>query len=358
MLSDLEEASRLSEMYDIPTEDIMLMDMNSVGARSSLPNDRVRFFMKLHTFPEYFYFALPLNQAPSQFSLSAEKSKVLFNNQPIGDVIGLENDDCTHSYFRRNGTALTLNSNARSLCRGCAFCGTYSLEADDHEVLKTKNNLTTGLRKIIKGQGMEDMSKIHELGIVTGCFNSEDAAVQHLILVNEAAQEIGFSGELKYVGCEVKTEESLDKIKDSIPSFGYSLTVECFTRREELMKPLKFQVTLEKGRKILDAANRRGFQTTFLYILGLDPLEVIDTEFRNYVPHLTRFPVINLLQPYKQEQNMLRTPEAWNIEYFLKARKVVEGIFGPSGLRPRPWENYRSAWYLKFGGEDIHDIRI
>jgi len=42
----------------------------------------------------------------------------------------------------------------------------------------------------------------------------------------------------------------------------------------------------------------------------------------------------------------------------LKSDKELEKIFIKSNLRPRPWENYRSLWYLTFGDEKIKGIRM
>ncbi len=58
-------------------------------------------------------------------------NNVTFNGQVIAIASHMEKDTCTDSYWRGGKKYLTLNSNSRSNCRGCAFCGTYSLEDDD-----------------------------------------------------------------------------------------------------------------------------------------------------------------------------------------------------------------------------------
>lgn len=48
---------------------------------------------------------------------------------------------------------------------------------------------------------------------------------------------------------------------------------------------------------------------------------------------------------------------ARRLEYFLEARKMLEGIFLSTDLRPLVWEDYRSLWFLKFGNETLLGIR-
>jgi len=356
MLNNLSEAVDLSEMYDIPVEDIILIDLNSTGVNSNLNLDRIRFTLKLESFPEEFYVALPITQK-SPFFLSYETSQLLFDGKPVGIVKGVENDTCDNTYFRRNKTVLTLNSNCRSTCKGCEFCATYVQDAQDLNNLTTEKSLRVRMEEIKKENDMEDLSNLIEVAICTGCFPDEEKTRDHLVMVRETLDEMGFTGELKYIGAQITSEESLDILRKTSP-FSLYLTVECFTRREQLMKPIKSKVTVSKGKQILKHSLQRGFDTSILYIIGLDPLDLVTQEFKDYVPYLSRFPIINLFQNYKPEQQSLRDPKACAIEYYLEARKELERIYKSSGLRPRPWENYRPLWYSKFSDEDIHEIRI
>jgi hypothetical protein len=124
------------------------------------------------------------------------------------------------------------------------------------------------------------------------------------------------------------------------------------------LKPLKAKITLQKAREIIKRAIDSGFNSTFLYILGLDPLEVVVKEIERFANIVSRFPIINLFQPYVEWQKKLRDPFANSIEYYLQIRKELEEIFVDKPFRPRPWENYRPLWYFKFGEEEIRDIRI
>jgi len=357
MLKNLQEAYSLSERYEIPAEDIVLVALNCSGVNSDIDLKRIRFHLKLDSCSEEFYIALPVVQDKSNFILSKADSKLLFNGIPIGSVREIENDTCDSTYFRRNKTSLTLNSNSRSACRGCKFCGTYVQDADDLNNLTNKERLNAKIDQVMEENNMRDLNSMVEVAICTGCFPNEEATLNHLLMVRESLYERGFSGELKYIGSQITSEDSLDFIKEAFP-FAYYFTVECFTRRKKLMKPLKSKVTLAQSRQILNSAKRRGFQTSILYIMGLDPSHIIGKELHEYLPHLTRFPVINLFQAYKPEDNALRYIDAFGMEYYLKLRKRIEGIYESSNFRPRPWENYRPLWYLKFGKEDLHGIRI
>ena len=78
--------------------------------------------------------------------------------------------------------------------------------------------------------------------------------------------------------------------------------------------------------------------------------------FRELLPCINSFPIINVFQVHSNQEG-LRHPAAQELGYYLRARKTLEGIFSGTSLRPRPWENYRSLWFLKFGEEILGDIR-
>lgn len=78
--------------------------------------------------------------------------------------------------------------------------------------------------------------------------------------------------------------------------------------------------------------------------------------FRFLFPNIDRFPVVNIFQVHKGQKS-LRFYNAEEINYYLRARKTIENMFIGTDMRPAPWENYRSLWYLKFGKEDLNEIR-
>lgn len=121
MLDKLEDAAALSREWQINEEDILLIALNHCGVRSSLDKARMRFRLRLDSRPDdELYFILSLGRADSPFELTG--SEIRLHGRRIAEVTGLEDDDAVLGYFRNGRKVLTLNSNARSQCTGCAFC--------------------------------------------------------------------------------------------------------------------------------------------------------------------------------------------------------------------------------------------
>lgn len=356
ILTSVERASLLSERYEIPKQDIILIALNLSGIKAEIPQKRVRFRLTPDKTSKDFYFALCVNTAETQFRLAG--SEISLSGEKIGEVHQLENDTCNDNYFRRNDTELTLNTNARSLCTGCAICRTYSLEAEDKERLLNRDFLERRIREIMSKRGEVDCSNLYRISICTGCFGSERNAVEHLLDLNDVLKRLNFKGTLRYIGSEVSSEQSLDRIASNVSKFALSFTTEVFTRRDKLLRLNKARVSIDIVKKVLYGAVNRGFEANILYVLGLDPLDSFVDGFKQLSPLMNHFPIVNLFQIYSPEQVLLRDKEANGIEYYLKARKALEDIYKNSVHRPESWENYRPLWYLSFGKEEKNDIRI
>lgn len=355
MLQNILQVEKLSRKYNIPPEDIILIALNCCGINADIPEKRIRFKLKLNTFEELFYLAICVNTSESPFFL--KDNNLFLNRDRIGLVMEKENDTCDSTYFRRNKTVLTLNSNSRSKCRGCKFCGTYIQDAEDVNNLLTEDRLIERITEILEQNCLKDLSNFIDVSICTGCFPNETDTLNHILMVRKVLKIFNFNKELKYIGSQITSRRSLEILK-YIKPFSLYLTLECFTRRKELLRHNKATLTISKAKRILKSSIDKGFNTTILYILGLDTLEIVIKRFKELLPCITRFPVINLFQSYLPEHESLRVPEAKNIEYYLKARKRLEKILRNSGLRPQPWENYRPLWYSTFSNEKINDIRI
>ncbi len=361
ILKSMEQAHRLAEKYCVPVGDIIMMGLNMEGIDTGHSEfKRVRFELSPSISEKHFYLALT-NTDVSRWK--HDGSAVYFEGELIGMAKEPENDTCDNTYFRRFlevggkriGTELTVNSNSRSSCAGCGFCGTYNLNPEDAD----EKDLTTPLKmhrrieKLLDDEGLDDLSHIVEVGVVTGCFNSEDKALEHLVMLSDVLRgSYGFEGELKYVGSEVRSEKALDELSKYAGPAGISLTVECFTKRDKILKPSK-RISLDEGRDVLGYAKSKGIRTTILYIMGIDPIEIFEEELPKYSGLLTKLPVINTMQEYEPRQAVWKDPEARDIEYYLKARGIVEEAFGATGLRPNVWENYRGLFFTRFNGGDI-----
>jgi len=188
--------------------------------------------------------------------------------------------------------------------------------------------------------------------------DAERHLVDHLLLVKRVLRHFAFKGTILYIGSQIRCEDTLDYLAQHIEMFSIAFTVECFSRREYLMRQDKATLSLDHIRRLLAYARNVGFETNFLYILGLDPLEVAAEEFANLASHIDYFPIAQIYQDYTSDHGRYTVPEANNIEYFLEARHMMEGIFEGTGLRPRVWENYRGLWYLAYAGHPLRCIRM
>lgn len=363
MLESPSETLTLSKIYNVPPEDILFLDFSLSGIKFHLPYSRIRFefipvnrpyfetSFKMNT--TKYFFALPTNSnSPYHIKCGYLTAK----REIIGHVKNLANDTCDSSYPRREGTVLNLNPVSKSLCHGCKFCHTLLQEAQDiEEALQSEPDLRRFIKTWLEKCKIPDLSHIIQVAIVTGCFGSEQKVIEWLKMARKVLDEYKFNGELFYYGSEIITEKALDELKDVKP-FGLCLSLECFENREWMLRNIKARITIEDAKRILARATERGFRTNFSYILGLELLDAMEKGFEELLPHINSFPVINILQVHRG-QDKLRCADAWNIDYYMKARKRLEEMFETTGMRPRSWENYRSLWYLKFGDEVLDDIR-
>ncbi|HEY0087865.1 MAG TPA: hypothetical protein VGB37_03420, partial [Candidatus Lokiarchaeia archaeon] len=275
----------------------------------------------------------------------------------IGRALGVTEDFCDSSYPRRGGTVLNINPNTRTSCRGCKFCYTAFQLPRDKERMLSEDKLRSFLVKWMKKFDIDDLSHLIQLAIVTGCFLSEQKVVNFLKMAKNVLNEFLFKGELFYFGSQIKSEKALLELEETRP-LGICFSLECFDNenRKYLLRDVKRELHLDTIKKILILANNMGVRTNFSYIIGLEPLETIKKGFYEFLPYINSFPIVNTFQAHKG-QKLLRYNEADEIDYYIKARKIIEDVFIQSNIRPRPWENYRSLWYLKFGKEFLDDIR-
>lgn len=355
MISSMKEAEELSQQYNVPSIDIILIGLNLLGVKSEKSGEwtRCRFRMRLLTYDWPFFFAVTIDSNSPYYH---DGQYIWLGKKVIATASPIENDTCNDTYMRKSGRALTLNSNRRSVCYGCEFCGTYSLEPTDKNNLTIPSAMKQKAEDLLCSGMVEDFSKLESIGIVTGCFHNEQRLLEHLLMVRDVFGEFGFKGEIRYIGSQLTTQASLDTLAaENNDGFALYLTVECFERRTSLMRPKKSSVTLEKGRRILKWAKERGMETSLLYILGLDSLEAINKEFPNYVELLTRHPLINVFQIYIPGHLRLRDIEAHKMDYYLKARAILEKIFS-KGEWPQGYDNYRSLWFTSYNQKPLRTL--
>jgi len=342
----------LSSKYDVPTIDSLMIALNTFGARSHLPYIRIRSYFSPNGYSKRFYLMICLNSSPSPFEL--DESRVLMNGEEIGKLEKLENDIAELCYFRKKNRVLVLNTNNRARCIGnCKFCGAKLLTPRENRKILVYGDLKEWFKKI-ESFAKVKFSNLEEICLNTGLFRSEEEVVNHLISIYNAANLLGFNGEIKYIGAEIRSDEALKKISKHIPKFSYYFTLETFEHRDYVDRKKDFlPFYINTVVEFLENLKNYGFETSVLYILGLDSLESLLFSFERLKNSLTRFPVINVFQAYHPSFEQVRHPEARSLEYFLKARTILEKIFEDSNLKPKLWENYRSLWYTTYRGEKL-----
>ena len=367
-ISHLDDMKSLAAEYDVPFEDVLFIDFNRKGIKCDLDSPRVRFYFELEDDPhleksvdnnimEYFL-AMPTNSGMSNYELVDDK--VYFNNdQEIGRVNDLVDDSIDAIYPRREATAMNLNPSVKSACRGCDFCYVNLLTANDQDAASKDQEafLRHQAEKWIETYGLDDLSTLRQVAVLTGCFGGEEQALDSMRNVREIFGKYGFEGELFFFGSEIVSKEGLDRAQEIAP-FALCLTLENFGTREEILKNHKERMTLDEAKELLGYAKENGIHTQFSYVLGLETLDVVVEKMKEFEPYVSRLPVINIFQPHSPESAELLHTKAEELEYFLEARKELECIFDPEDYRPRPWENYRSPWYLKYGNRDLTDKRL
>lgn len=355
-MKKIEEFKRLSKKYNIGVEDIVLIALNVYGVNIEDSSPRIRLKLVLDTKKgEEFYFGLP-NRVESCFEI---KNNILYlEGNRVAIITNIENDDCASSYYRKNKTVIMLNSNSRSKCNGCKFCpNNLELNSED-DSLVSNIKLRKHFINMLNKAGHKDMSNIERVTICTGCFGDEKRLVNHIQIVNDVLVEMNFKGYLHYIGSEITSKESLDVISRNINKFMITLTVECFTRRDLILKSNKAKITIEKYIELIKQCTSLGFITNIIYILGLDPLDDVIKNMQLFSKYTNYFPSINIFQVHNGQDKSLCCDEYDKLEYILKARKKIEEIYINTNLRPSSWECYRPLWYFEFADEKLCGIRI
>lgn len=362
MLTNLSETLILADKYDVPPEDILFLDFSLNGVKFHVPYSRIRFEFVPYDIPVFgrsmkykvnnYFFALPV-ACDSYYSI--EKNSLIINEDIIGKVSSLAEDTCDTCYPRRGGTVLNLNPNSKSSCSGCKFCHTIQQTAKDETRLLTPVEFQHFLEDWVRKYNLPDLSHLVQVALVTGCFGSEKELIEYLKMIREILSKYNFRGELFYYGSEIISKKALDELI-SVKPFAICLSLECFDNRHIMLRDIKNQVAVEDAKRILSKAKDNGFRTNFSYILGIEPLSAMERLFEEMFPYINSFPIINIFQIHNGQEG-IRYSEAWGIDYYMKAREILEAKFLKTNMRPRPWENYRSLWYLKFGEVVLNGVR-
>jgi hypothetical protein len=326
--------------------------------------NRMRMAFHLNDSDPLFYYASKLNDLDYYFALAINhlspfqiyEGALYLQNYKIGPTFGVTEDFCDSHYHRRLGTSLNINPNSRTSCRGCDFCYTAYQVPNDRRRMKTEQEIREFFTHWIKLRNVPDLSHLIQVSIVTGCYETEEDLIKFILMLNLVLQDLNFHGRIFYLGSMIVSSESIHSLK-SIPSFGYCISLECFTRRH-ILKDSKRVLTIDRAKEIMHTCIDVGMEVNYTYILGIEPQDVFIPYMQEFIKYTTKFPTINILQLHQQHNRELLDPTVQDITYFLEARIKIENIFRNTKMRPLVWEDYRSLWYLRFGSEVLKGIRI
>jgi hypothetical protein len=347
----LVDIARLAVRYDVPIEDALLIGVNLYGISSEYNRHRARVTVRLASEPDIAWTVIvPLNAHESPFTL--RDGELFVGENRIGYVRRIDADEAVGGYFRNGGRAATLNPNARSRCVGCAFCPN-TLEAAADPRLSEERDLTELLAAMVEQHPRRDLTELREVTVSTGCFEREDAAVTHLVGLRKVLAEHDVTARIGFLTSVVHSDAAFTGLADAVAPFVLRLTVECFTRRDLMLKASKAALTYPQMPDLLARARHAGLGTSFTYIIGLDPMDDRRTGVAALSEQITEFPNFQVYQAHNSIMSGLRIGGADQLEFYLQARAEIEQIVGPSGLRPMAWECYRPLWYFTFAGERL-----
>jgi hypothetical protein len=353
--STLDGVGRLAARYRIPVEDALLIAINLHGISSEVPRHRARVQVRLASAPSVpWQLIVPLNASDSPFRL--KDGQLTLGDGLVGTVARIDADEAVGGYFRDAGAALTLNPNARSRCVGCAFCPN-TLEAAADPRLSEERDLRQLFAALREQHPRHDLTELREVTVSTGCFERENAAVQHLRTLRAVLAENEVEARIGFLSSVVGSNEAFEALAADVAPFVLRLTAECFTRRDLLLKASKAVLRAAEMPGVLSRALAAGHGTSFTYIVGLDSLDALRAGIGSLAPYVTEFPNFQVYQAHNSVMAGLRTSGAQDLEHYLRARVAIEEIMGGTGLRPSAWECYRPLWYFTFADEPLVGAR-
>lgn len=75
--------------------------------------------------------------------------------------------------------------------------------------------------------------------------------------------------------------------------------------------------------------------------------------FKTLRSTISRFPIVNIFQVQTPGQLLAMDPQAKKLDYYLKARTILEKTLGQTGLKPKRWKNYRPLWYELYNNQPL-----
>lgn len=351
----LETINALASYHSVPVVDLLMIavNMHGVNAEGDIPRARIR--LAPEGSPEIWQIILPLDSPRSPFEI--RNGNLLLQGETVARIEALENDDVVLTYLRAGGRSVTLNTNSRSNCIGCIFCPNIIEDAADATV-KGSDALEGVLSWLCTDMDWRDLGHVEVITVCSGCFHTPDAAIEHMAALRVAASRLGFSGRLHLLSSVVRNRVDIARLADRAGPFHLTYTLECFERRDVLLKSTKASLTVDETCRALDDCAEFGVLGDFTYVAGLDTLGAAIDGLTILAEHVTTFPRIQVYQAHNDLMRRYRSADAADLNYYIDLRRSIEPAFVTRGLAPRSWENYRPLWYERFAGEAMTGPRI
>lgn len=350
----LRDLERSAILHGIPVEDALLIAVNLFGISSDhRERNRARVRLRLTRQPATpWQLIVPLNRPNSPFVLRGDE--LLLDGVTVAQVERIDADEAVGGYFRNDGKAATLNPNARSRCVGCSFCPN-TLEAAADPRMSEDQELDGLLQALVEQHPRRNLAELAEVTVSTGCFAREEPAVSHLIDLRAALTRAGVHARIGFLTSVIRSDAAFDDLAQQVAPFVLRLTTEIFTRRAANLKATKADLLPEQMPDLLTRARARGLDTSYTYIVGLDPMHDLIHGVNGLARAVSAFPNFQVFQAHTLMMAGLRAPGAETLDYYLQARQAIEQAMKPTGLLPVGWECYRPLWYFTFAGQELVD---
>lgn len=227
------------------------------------------------------------------------------------------------------GDEKILNLNLHHQCYYCGFCqnlvcGSQSSLTPDEgfEFIMSRGDIAT----------LEDMA---EVAIVTGSFDSEQGAFDHVSSVIDNTLRYGFRGRIFYMGHELSSPEMVGKLKDRVNQEGLAglkiaYTVEMFANRQKLMGGCKGEGDIESiASKLKDLSQLGLYELQYSYMPGLDNLEDFRKGATRLFPYAT--PHLSIYRPFLSEQrekHISQDYKTMGVAYLCEVRSYYQDLYG------------------------------
>ncbi len=236
--------------------------------------------------------------------------------------------------------------------RGCAFCHRvyHAGRSSEHRTITPIDQVFADLFDV---EGRELIPAVQKVLMITG--DTKDP--EQLIAIAESAYRDhlvpnGFDGTFSLATHLVRTDGQMRRVA-ALDDQLYEFPLECFTRRAELLGPIK-GMPLEEALEILRRARRYFRHTRINLIIGVEPLRSLEAGLiRLMAEGLIDDVIANVLGPYTPAMKTLRVDGADDVEFVFAAREIMErlrAVSKRSGVTKSAFHDDRHA---RSGGDSL-----